>query len=181
MSDLPILFYTHMETEKKIPITAFWDMHSGGGTKEPPYEYIYIEAPEEEAKLIFQNRFGHNPDRVSCTCCGNDYSISQSDSIELTTAYHRNCRWAYYDKKGKEISEDQQYEAVLINGKALKQRKKGITGGYIEEPDTKYDPNKKLISMKDYLKKKDVLFIRDADIKDDERQGILVEEGYVWR
>jgi len=51
------------------------DMHSGGDLKEK-WQYIYIEAPEEEAKVIFYNRFGHNPNRVTCTCCGKDYSIS---------------------------------------------------------------------------------------------------------
>lgn len=86
--------------------THFWDMHSGGGTKEPPYENIYIEATEDEAKLIFYNRFGHNPDRVSCTCCGNDYSISESDTIEQATGFHRNCDWsekeeAYIEKKNE--------------------------------------------------------------------------------
>lgn len=89
--------------------TQFWDMHSGGGTKEPPYQKIYIEAPEEEAKVIFYNRFGHNPERVTCTCCGEDYSLSESETLEDATAYHRNCRW---DDKKK---------------------------GYVEEPDTRYD------------------------------------------
>ena len=36
-----------------IPWTRFMDMHSGGGTKEKPFEYIYIQAPEKEAKVIF--------------------------------------------------------------------------------------------------------------------------------
>ena len=44
--------------------TNFHDMYSGGGLKEKPYTYIYIEAPEVEARTIFYNRFGHNPDRV---------------------------------------------------------------------------------------------------------------------
>lgn len=62
--------------------TRFYDMCSGGGIKESPYEYIYIEAPEEQAKIIFYNKFGHNPERVSCTCCGSDYSISKYSSLE---------------------------------------------------------------------------------------------------
>ncbi len=84
--------------EKKNTWTQFWDMHSGGGTKESPYEKIYIEAPEKEATIIFYNRFGHNPNRVSCTCCGEDYSISESDSLEQATGYHRGCK---YDNKKK--------------------------------------------------------------------------------
>jgi hypothetical protein len=77
--------------------TRFMDMHSGGGTKEPPYEYIYIEAPEAEAKVIFYNRFGHNPERVTCTCCGDDYSIKEDETLEQSTGYERGCAW---DKDG---------------------------------------------------------------------------------
>ncbi|KKL21424.1 hypothetical protein LCGC14_2445590 [marine sediment metagenome] len=69
--------------------TQFWDMHSGGGLKEAPYHYIYIEAPEEEAKVIFYNRFGHNPERVTCTCCGDDYSIGEEKTLAKLTEYHR--------------------------------------------------------------------------------------------
>lgn len=69
--------------------TRFWDMHSGGGCKEHPFEKIYIEAPEEEAKRIFFGKFGHNPERVSCTCCGEDYSFYEYDSLEEASAFHR--------------------------------------------------------------------------------------------
>jgi len=74
--------------------TRFMDMHSGGPAKEPPHEYIYIEsASEDEAKLIFYNRFGHNPDRVTCTCCGNDYSTSSDDTLAEVSAYDRKCEF----------------------------------------------------------------------------------------
>jgi hypothetical protein len=76
--------------------TRFMDMHSGGGTKEK-WQYIYIEAPESEAKVIFYNRFGHNPDRVSCTCCGNDYIISEGP-LDQITAYERGCAYSNEDK-----------------------------------------------------------------------------------
>jgi hypothetical protein len=68
--------------------TKFWDMHSGGGAKEK-LEEIYIEAPEEEAKIIFYNRFGHRADRVTCPCCGEDYVVESSPSLEDLTAFHR--------------------------------------------------------------------------------------------
>ena len=77
--------------------TRFMDMHSGGDLKEK-WRYIYIEAPEEEAKVIFYNRFGHNPNRVTCTCCGKDYSISSNKTLKTITAYNRNCAW---DEKNK--------------------------------------------------------------------------------
>lgn len=77
--------------------TEFMDMHSGGGQKEN-WPKIYIEAPEEQAIVIFYNRFGHNPHRVTCTCCGPDYSITETESLEEATAYERGCAWR--DGKG---------------------------------------------------------------------------------
>lgn len=79
-------------TENQTPWTRFMDMHSGGGRK-LDWEYIYIEASEAEAQIIFQNRFGRNPNRVTCTCCGNDYSIDESKSLAEATAYERGCAW----------------------------------------------------------------------------------------
>jgi hypothetical protein len=64
-------------------------MHSGGGSKEPQ-EKIYIQAPEAEACVIFYNRFGHSPHRVTCTCCGKDYSVEESPTLEAASEYHRN-------------------------------------------------------------------------------------------
>jgi hypothetical protein len=69
--------------------TQFWDMNSGGGQKEE-WDRIYIEAScEQEAEIIFSRRFGHNPNRVTCHCCGSDYAISSDESLENLTAYHR--------------------------------------------------------------------------------------------
>ena len=85
---------------KPSAFTLFCDMHSGGGTKEEPFDEIIIEAPEDEARVIFYNRFGHSPDRVSCTCCGEDYSVSSEPTIEQLTGYHRNCAY-----EGKEYVE----------------------------------------------------------------------------
>jgi hypothetical protein len=76
--------------------TQFWDMHSGGRLKEK-WHFIYIEAPQDEAEIIFYNRFGHNPSRVTCTCCGEDYSISEEKTLEQITGFHRGCA---YDKNG---------------------------------------------------------------------------------
>ncbi len=79
--------------------TQFYDMHSGGGLKESPYARIYIEAPEAEASVIFYNRFHHSPYRVSCTCCGEDYSVSESETLEQASAPERNCKWSDAEKK----------------------------------------------------------------------------------
>lgn len=84
------------------------DMNSGGGIKEPPYEYIFIEADKEGAKVIFYNRFHHNPERVSCTCCGEDYSISSEESLALASAHDRGCKFSreqrQYDLESASIS-----------------------------------------------------------------------------
>ena len=129
--------------------TRFMDMHSGGGMKEPPYEYIFIEAPEDEAKVIFYNRFGHNPERVTCTCCGDDYSISENKTIKEATAYDRGCRW---DKKKK---------------------------GCVEKADKERTWNK-YMTVEQYKKNENVLFIYVKDIKPSERDGKVPVQGYVW-
>ncbi len=63
---------------------SFTDMHSGGRQKEP-FDVLIIECgSEEEACSIFYSRFGHSPRRVTCTCCGQDYSIwEHADRGEL--------------------------------------------------------------------------------------------------
>ena len=136
--------------------TKFLDMHSGGGMKEAPYESIYIEAPPEEAKVIFYNRFGHNPERVTCACCGDDYSIGTEESFEQLTAYHRNCNWV-----------------------TVKTEKGG--GHYIEEAGVGHNGNpKEYMTIEEYSSRLDVLVIRSSEIKDSERVGKVPIQGYVW-
>ncbi len=72
--------------------TKFWDMNSGGG-KKLGVEVLYIEAPESEAVSVFYAKFDRNPERGTCTCCGEDYAISQHASLEDASAYHRGCRY----------------------------------------------------------------------------------------
>lgn len=103
--------------------TLFWDMNSGGGTKED-YDKIYVELPEDKAAVWFYNRFGHSPYRVSCTCCGGDYSISESESLEQASGYHRNCKYdrdtqMYLEERGdwgtyKTVEEYKKDTDVLI-------------------------------------------------------------------
>lgn len=123
--------------------TRFMDMHSGGGLKEDPLQYIYIEAEEAEAVVIFYNRFGHNPNRVTCTCCGEDYSIDSAETLELASAYDRQCKSNYPSGPG-------------------------------------YDLETAQITVEDYVKQEDILVIYAADIKDEERQGSVPQQGYVW-
>lgn len=129
--------------------TQFLDMHSGGPQKED-WARIYIEAPETEAKVIFYNRFGHNPERVSCTCCGDDYSISEEPTLAEATAYHRGCA---YDNEAK---------------------------AYVEVEKSGYKEYGRLLTVQEYVEQPEVLVIRADEIKDEERRGDVPAEGYVW-
>ncbi len=142
--------------------TLFWDMHSGGGTKEDPYESIYIEASEKEAVVIFYNRFGHNPERVSCTCCGEDYSISESKTFKQASAYHRGCVSAS-SKNGKKW---QYFEAS-----------ENLPEGWKK---SKYDSWDKYQTVAQYKRNKNVLTIPKSKILQSERIGEVPQEGYVW-
>jgi hypothetical protein len=157
--------------------TTFWDMHSGGGSKEP-HEMIYIEAPKDEAKVIFFNRFGHNPERVTCTCCGADYSINEHESLAQATGFHRGCRALNTprDMRGKCVEPDDPW----------------FKEHYYLEPDEEAEAEQRGYSLSsyshgthqtldDYCKNADVLVIRAADIKPNERKGDVPEQGYVWR
>lgn len=124
-----------------MPWTRFMDMHSGGGSKEP-YNYIYIEAPEEKAKVIFYNRFGHSPERVSCTCCGEDYSIYEYETLEEASKYDREHSFAARNKPIK-------FEDWLL--------KAGEQGHH-----------------------ESFLLVYTEDIRDDEKEGNLPRQGYVW-
>jgi hypothetical protein len=134
--------------------TEFMDMHSGGGQKEK-WSHLFIEASIDQAKVIFYNRFGHNPDRVTCTCCGSDYSISEYATLLEATAYERGC------------------EFVEVRGE------KG-GGHYVDEPNKgKYSFNK-YATLEQYSNREDVSIIYAKDIKDDERVGDIPDQGYVW-
>lgn len=146
------------------------DMHSGGGQK-LAWSKILIEAPEKEAELIFQNRFGRNPHRVTCTCCGNDYSLSESDSLEEATAFDRGCAYAYFDKSGEEVPEREAW----VSGKGLQN---GAVGRYVERHNGK--SYSKYLTLEQYLASEKVLVIQATDIKPEERGGELHSEGYVW-
>ena len=73
--------------------TRFMDMSSGGHEKEP-FKFIYIEAGEEEAKCIFTDHFEHDPENVTCACCGPDYAISESVGLDQASGYERGCEMA---------------------------------------------------------------------------------------
>ena len=153
--------------------TRFMDMHSGGGNK-LEWEYIYIEAPKEEAKIIFYNKFGRNPDKVSCTCCGPDYSVNDEETLDQATAYDRNCKFTYKNSKGKEVPR----EKAWVPGKGLKP---GYTNGYVEKQDPmKAKYNHKYISVDKYLRDENVKVIYKKEISSSDRKGTVPEQGFVW-
>ena len=139
-----------VKTHKKSEWTCFSDMHSGGGLKEKR-DFIFIEAPENEAKVIFYNRFGHNPERVSCTCCGDDYSISSGPSFLQVSGFYRGCH--FDDKKNC----------------------------YLDKPSavTRFGVNNYQTDAK-FKKRKDVLVISADKIKAAERKGEVPKQGYVY-
>lgn len=160
--------------------TELMDMHSGGNLKEEPYHYIFIEAPKEEAEIIFYNRFGHNPNRVSCTCCGEDYSIDEYHTLKRATGFKRGCRSLETPRDPK--------TGLFMN--SLKNTDEYFRDHYYLEngedpkPPYKIDDslkwNKDYITLEEYLKREDVLIIRADDIKPDERTGDIPEQGYIW-
>lgn len=164
--------------------TRFMDMNSGGGQKEE-WPYIIIEAPQEEAKQIFYKRFGHNPERVTCTCCGGDYSINEDESLEQITAYDRNCDFAWFRPDGTECQRDEAWPRGV--GKV-----EGYTSGYVERQDQSRIRIREDCSTPDsdswglyktldeYLDSDEVLIIRADEIKQEERLGEVPEQGYVW-
>ena len=131
--------------------TEFWDMHSGGGAKEK-WENIYIEAGIEDAKTIFYNRFGHNPDRVTCTCCGPDYSISESADLAQASGFQRGCKWE------GEASDDAKY---------------------VEEQNP-HLYLKTYMTLEDFKNKEDVLVIPASEITARDSIGEVPQQGYVW-
>lgn len=130
----------------------FWDMHSGGATKLPPYNKIYVEAPEDAARSYFQRKFGRDPENVTCSCCGEDYSVSQSESFLQASGYHRNLRYV---------------EPKRVDGRYVVD---DPNAGYIEEdapvPEG-YSTGKRFgepLTEAEYLAKPDVLVVRGDEV-----------------
>ena len=86
--------------------TRFMDMHSGGSIKIEPYEQIYIELPRKEAIKYFERRFDRDPYNITCTCCGEDYSVSEDDSLQQASGYYRGCK---YDQRTRKYIEESRY------------------------------------------------------------------------
>lgn len=92
--------------------TLFYDSHSGGYQKED-YNTIIIEAPMDEAKIIFYNRFKHNPLRITCICCGSDYNIYEEDEEEIESYKNREDVLLIYKE---EIKDDERVGEIPLQG-----------------------------------------------------------------
>lgn len=141
--------------------TQFWDMNSGGGQKEK-WSNIFIEAPQDEAEELFYRIFGHDPNNVTCQCCGEDYSIDNDESLNQLTGYHRGCDYVYKRPDGSVCSHNEAWQ----HGEGLKE---GYWHGYIEE-QSKERSYKKYQTIEDYINEPKVLVIFKHEIEEAERK-----------
>jgi hypothetical protein len=56
--------------------TRFFDMSSGGSEKED-FCTLYVELPVDKAIEWFMKKYGHDPNNITCQCCGEDYTIDE--------------------------------------------------------------------------------------------------------
>jgi hypothetical protein len=124
------------------------DMHSGGSQK-LKWSNIIIEAESQrQACAVFYAKFNRSPYRVICTCCGEDYSISERDSIEEYASPGWLDSEAEYFKQHAKTKDGRDY--VMRE----RERCKSMVA------------NAKIILA--------------DEIADEERQGDIPSEGYVW-
>lgn len=153
------------EEIKESVWTLFWDMSSGGGRKEPPYDKIFIEAPLDEATSVFYSKFGHNPNRVTCTCCGEDYSIS-SGSIHQLTGYHRGLR-SINKTKAQNYSESRYIEP-----------NEEVPEGF--KVEKRYGRTDSGMTLEAYLEQDNILVITADEYTEADTKVNVPDEGYVW-
>ncbi|RJQ28394.1 hypothetical protein C4565_03765 [Candidatus Parcubacteria bacterium] len=154
--------------------TLFWDMHSGGSQKEQ-WGHIYIEAPEDEARVIFYNRFGHNPERVTCTCCGEDYSISSHEDLRQLSGFHRGCRNIKTPRGANGLYQND--DSVIQKHLYLEEDEQPPEG---YEVDDRWSSHRDYQTMEQYAASDNVLIIPADNIKPEEREGSVPAQGYVW-
>ena len=146
---------------EKVKTTLFWDMHSGGVTTIEPFNKIYIECPEKLARIYFTAITGENPDSVRCSCCGENYSVSESDDIEQSTGYHRDADGVYYDGSNGRYIRDDGFKYRDSDGREV---------SYDRDWDYLYEGGADLV---DYLNREDVLFVPAATVA-----AWFIENGY---
>ena len=91
------------------PWTHFFDMHSGGMAKLGDYDHVYIQLPEEKAIEFFYDKFGLQPDNVTCDCCGRDYSVTEGHTLEGLSSSFR--KWGRCDGT---LEDHMRHRGVLV-------------------------------------------------------------------
>lgn len=71
--------------------TLFADAYADGKLKFKAFEWIIVEGKEEDALSLFMDITNVDPKKVTCTCCGQHYSIREFDSVFQATAFERGC------------------------------------------------------------------------------------------
>ena len=69
--------------------TKFYDMHSGGDAK-TEWEVIVFEAKKKDAIKYANWKWGIHPDNVTCTCCGEDFSVSTYETLDDAVKFQLN-------------------------------------------------------------------------------------------
>lgn len=95
--------------------TIFEDAYADGKLKFKDYEWIIVEGSEETALPLFMKMTKVDPKRVTCTCCGQHFSIREYDSVFQATGFQRSCQ---YDKELKSYVE-QEDDFVIAHYKTL--------------------------------------------------------------
>lgn len=90
--------------EYKGLVTSFWDMHTRGYSK-TDFDLWIIEAAEDEARSVFYARTGRNPDAVSCTCCGQDFCVTEEQNDDETFSTADEVRDLHVQKKYHKLEE----------------------------------------------------------------------------
>ncbi|TXH19653.1 MAG: hypothetical protein E6R03_00260 [Hyphomicrobiaceae bacterium] len=135
--------------------TRFFDMNSGGDQK-LAWSHIYIEAPEDKAKGIFERLFNRDPENVTRQCCGPDYSISEEIDLQQGTAYERGCEFVHFDLAGMEISEADYMRMRYEDHKE-------VTARYVERGSRLFS-SKQYQPLEEYMKSENARFINASEI-----------------
>ncbi len=136
--------------------TRFIDMHSGGSQK-LDWAYIYIEAPEEKAVEVLENKYGIVPYDTTCECCGQDYTINEEKDLKQATGFERNAPHTETPRDPKTgLFHNDDPNACLM----LDVGEKPPKGYKIDDRLTSGD----FIPLEEYIKQKDVLVIYKSEI-----------------
>lgn len=83
-----------------------------GGSAFMPYDYVFIEADENDACMIFATKFVVDHRNEVCDCLFDNLNVDSGPSIKSLTVYDRGCE---YDKSKGEWVESQRLGAESWN------------------------------------------------------------------